>query len=103
MKARVELSPQLLSKWRSLDKQCFSPVNQKEYEESSLAELCRRRNGHSLFNDMRRLLSDKTIKACYFFMLESAVKDGSAEMVKVCKATYPKFQISICIYKDRCR
>ena len=93
MTARMDLSSQLLLKWLSVDRSCFSPVGQKEYEESSLAELCRRHDGHSLFNDLMRFISNETIRGCYFFMLESAVEDGSAEMVKVCKATNPNFQV----------
>ena len=83
MTSRMDVPSQLLLKWLSVDRPCFAPANQREYEKSSLAELCRRRNGHSLFNDLRRFISDQTIKACYFFMLKSAVEDGSAEMVKV--------------------
>ena len=95
MTARMDLSSQLLLKWLSVDRPCFSPVDQKGYEKSSLAEFCRRCNGHSLFNDLRRFISDKTIKTCYFFMLKSAVEDGSAEMVKVCKATNVNFQVNL--------
>ena len=50
---------------------------------SPLADLCRRRDGPQFFGYLSRQLDDEMKERCFKYLLQAAVLDGTAEMVKV--------------------
>ena len=80
--AAKDLSPRLLLMWQAKQADFVKPDAKEEaLLESPLADLCKRRDGPQLFKYVSN--QDTTQECIIKYLLQAAVLDGTAEMVKV--------------------